>query len=207
MKTIEIKIYSFDELSTTAKKAAISNELERMDHQFIYDEAYSTVKAFNDVFGTKEGRNSWLSVDLNSFEDNVLNLQGFRLQKYIWNNYKNQLFKGKYYSLWSQKEKSYKHYKEGYPVLKSRRSKLIKDKSCVLTGMCYDDDMLSPIYEFLEKRDFANFTINFEELINECFNNISKTIENEKEYRESEEGLSEEIESQGLEFLQNGQIY
>lgn len=207
MKTIEIKLYKFDELSEAAQQKAINNERENLDHQFIYDDAYSTVKEFNLLFDTEEGRNSWLDCRTENIKDEVLDLKGFRLQKYIWNNYKNQLFKGKYYSLWSKKEKSYKHYKEGYPVLKSRRSKVLKDYSCVLTGMCYDNDILSPIYDFLEKRDFANCSTNFQELLNGCFYEIKKTIENEIEYRESDEAIKEEIQDQDQDFTENGKIY
>ena len=207
MKTIEISLYKFEELSEAAQKNAINNGRENVCVDFIYDDAYKTVKAFNNVFRTSEGRLSWLDVENSNFDDAILELKGFRLQKYIWNNYKNELVKGKYYSIWSKKEKSYKHYKDGYPVLKNRYSKILKENSCVLTGVCYDDDILQPIYDFLQKRDFSNCTINFESLLNNCFFELKKSIENEVDYRNSDEGIREELSEKDNYYTINGQIY
>jgi hypothetical protein len=207
MRTIRTKIYKFEELSEDAQQKAINKHREVMDNDFIYDDTHKVVEAFNDVFETKEGRNSWLDVYTDHMEENILELKGLRLQKYLWNNYKNQLFKGKYYSLWSKKDISYKYHKNGYPVLKSRYSKVLKQNSCVLTGMCYDDDMLQPIYDFLEKRNFSNCTITFYHLINDCFDELRKTVENEIDYRNTDDAIIEEIKANDYEFTENGNIF
>lgn len=207
MRTIRTKIYKFEELSEDAQQKAINKHREVMDNDFIYDDTHKVVEAFNDVFETKEGRNSWLDVYTDHMEENILELKGLRLQKYLWNNYKNQLFKGKYYSLWSKKDISYKYHKNGYPVLKSRYSKVLKQNSCVLTGMCYDDDMLQPIYDFLEKRNFSNCTITFYHLLNDCFDELRKTVENEIDYRNTDDAIIEEIKANDYEFTENGNIF
>jgi len=207
MRTVRTKIYKFEELSEDAQQKAINKHREVMDNDFIYDDTHKVVEAFNDVFETKEGRNSWLDVYTDHMEENILELKGLRLQKYLWNNYKNQLFKGKYYSLWSKKDISYKYHKNGYPVLKSRYSKVLKQNSCVLTGMCYDDDMLQPIYDFLEKRNFSNCTITFYHLINDCFDELRKTVENEIDYRNTDDAIIEEIKANDYEFTENGNIF
>lgn len=204
MRTVRTKIYKFEELSEDAQQKAINKHREVMDNDFIYDDTHKVVEAFNDVFETKEGRNSWLDVYTDHMEENILELKGLRLQKYLWNNYKNQLFKGKYYSLWSKKDISYKYHKNGYPVLKSRYSKVLKQNSCVLTGMCYDDDMLQPIYDFLEKRNFSNCTITFYHLINDCFDELRKTVENEIDYRNTDDAIIEEIKANEYEFTIDG---
>lgn len=208
MRTVRTKIYKFEELKKESQQVAIDHYRNNyLNNDFIYDDAYNTVKEFNSVFNTKESRNSWLDVYTDHINDEILELKGFRLQKYIWNNYKNQLFKGKYYSLWSKKDISYKYHKEGSPVLKVRYSKVLKQSSCVLTGMCYDDDMLQPIYDFLEKRDFSNCTITFYHLLNDCFDELRKSIENEIDYRNTDDAIIEEIKANDYEFTENGNIF
>lgn len=212
MKTIEISLYKFNELSEAAQQKAIENERENVCVDFIYDDAYSTVKAFNNVFGTSEGRNSWLDVDVSNFNDAVLELQGFRLQKYLWNNFNNELFKGAFIgSLKSNEIFSHPRIKSkklsNGKVFNPYHSGIKKDNSCVLTGMCYDDDMLQPIYDFLQKRDFSNCTIDFESLINDCFDELRKTVENEIEYRNSDEAISEDLNDNDQDFLKSGKLY
>jgi hypothetical protein len=210
-RTIRTKVYKFNELNETAQQKAIEGFRSKgMDTDFIYDEAHKTVKEFHDIFGTKEGRNSWLDVSTSQIDDNILELKGLRLQKYIWNNYKTALYKGKYFSLWSKTEKSYKHYKDGYPVLKSRYSKVILDNCCTLTGVCYDYSLLQPIYDFLEryndKADYYSY-MDFDTLINDCFASLEKDVENEAEAQDSDECITEHIEANEYEFTADGRRF
>jgi hypothetical protein len=151
-RTIRTKVYKFSELSKTAQQTAIDSYRNSgmIDTSYIWDDAHGTVKKFHEIFGTEEGHRSWLDVDFSGIDDNVLELKGIRLRTYIINNYWQYLFKGKYFSLWSKTEKSYKHYPNGYPVLKYRHSKVLFDNNCTLTGVCYDMDLLQPMYEFLD---------------------------------------------------------
>ena len=97
MRTIRTKVYSFNELSNEAQQTAIKKFRNNgVNTDFIYDDAYNSVKAFNEVFGTREGSCSWLDVYTYHIDDNILELKGFRLQKYLWNNYYNALFKPKF---------------------------------------------------------------------------------------------------------------
>ena len=209
MRVIEIVAYKFDELSEKAKQKAINQERENVDTAFIYDDAHKTVEAFHEIFGTKEGRNSWLDVRASHLDDNLMNLKGLRLRTYILNNFGSQLQKGKYYSLWSKTEMSYKHYKDGYPVLKSKHSKVLFERECVLTGMCYDDSLLQPIYEFLDwkLRPDYNTYMDFETLVGDCFASLTKDVESEAEARSEEAALIETITSNGYEFTEDGEIY
>ena len=96
MKTVKTKIYSFNELTEEAQQNAINQyRNDFLNHDFIYDDAYKTVEKFNELFGLKEGQSSWLNFSTN-FENNIEDLKGLRLQKYILNNYGNDLFKRKY---------------------------------------------------------------------------------------------------------------
>jgi len=218
MRTIRTKIYSFDELGTEAKENALNQyRNNNLNHDFIYNDAYKTVKVFNEVFDLKEGRNSWLDFSTN-FENDIEDLKGLRLQKYILNNYGNDLFKRKYLKhgeLTKEEPKKWHRMRKSYVINQgpnkglfssSYYSNLFIDNSCVLTGMCYDDDMLKPIYDFLNQREF-NENETFETILNECFTAIEKTIENDKEYRESDEAIIEEIEANEYEFLKDGNQY
>ena len=71
---------------------------------------------------------------------------------------------------------------------------------CVLTGMCYDDNFLKPIYDFLEKPDNTPF----KELIEACFHELHKTIEEEIEFLSSEEAIAEHFEANDYEFYEDG---
>ncbi len=208
MRTIRTKVYSFDELNEAAQEKAIQHfRMQGMETDFIYDDAYKTAQKFHEAFGTKEDGRTWLEVYTGHIDDNILQLKGLRLQKYIWNNFKNTLYKGKYFSLWSKTEVSYKYYKEGYPVLKSRHSKVIFQNCCVLTGVCYDDSLLQPIYDFLEryaeKADYYSY-MDYETLLNDCFANLEKDIENEVEAQSSDECIIEHIQANEYEFKADG---
>jgi len=208
MRTIRTKVYQFSELTEQAKEQAIKNYRNNcVDTSFIYDDAHKTVKVFHEIFGTKEGSTSWLDLNASHIDDNILELKELRLQKYIWNNYKTKLYKGKYYSLWSKTEKSYKYYKQGFPVLKSRHSKVIIDNECVLTGVCYDYSLLQPIYDFLDnynaKKDYYSY-MTFETLLNDCFESLEKDVQDEDDAQYGDIVIAENIEANGHEFTKEG---
>ena len=211
-RTIRTKIYKFAELNSEAQQVAINNirNSDVISSEHIYNDAYETVKKFNDIFNLKEGRNSWLDFNTNHIDDNILELKGLRLQKYILNNFSTSIYKGKYFYLWSKTEKSFQYHKEGKATLKSRYSKVIFNNDCALTGMCYDMDLLHPIYEFLEKyKAKENYYLNmtFEQLLKNCFKSLDKSLKNEDEYLYSEEYINEYIDSNEVEFLINGKQY
>lgn len=215
MKTIEIKLFKFEELNEEAKRKAIEQERENVHTDFIYDEAHETVKKFNNLFGTSEGRNSWLESHIDAFEHNVLELKGLRLRKYILNNFGSGLFKGRY------KGKLVDTFADGTKIPKSdkhpigkrhvkRYSKALKDDTCcVLTGVCYDNSLLQPMYEFLEwkLRPDYNKDLDLEDLIKDCFKSLEDSIESEIEYLHSDEGIIESIEAKEHDFTEEGLIY
>jgi hypothetical protein len=211
MKTIRIKIYKFEELNKDAQNVSIENyRNNNLDHNFIYSDAYETVKQFNDLFGTTECRDSWLYFRTNNIDDSILELTGLRLQKYIYNNFGFKLFKPAFIgSLKSNELKN--HYRirskklSNGNVFNPYYSAIKKETCCVLTGVCYDDDILQPIYDFLNLRTFDS--TNFAKLLNECFYSLKKSIENEIHYRNSDESIIEEIECNDFDFLKDGTQY
>lgn len=216
MKTIikEVKVYQFDELTEEAKQNAINKYSERQNFDYIYDEAYQTVKKANKLFNIEEGRNSWLYYSLSHIDDNIMNLKGLRLRTYILNNF--ELWKGKFYdSIGDNRIINHPCIKvHRYDLSKGARvsssnfyySRIQKENCCILTGMCYDDDFLKPIYDFVYNfREFpsANYQT-FEDLIQYCFDSLKSSIESEIEYRESREAIEEEIQENCMEFTEDG---
>jgi hypothetical protein len=208
MKTIAIKLYKFSELSEEAKQTAINYFQSDQDYSHIWHEAKNSLNKFCDIFNI-----AWCNIDPEepyrneyslNLDSDVLALSGFRLAAKLWSNYKTDIFKGKYYSLWSKKDVSYEHYKNGYPVLKFRHSKIITDNGHVLTGVCYDDSLLKPIYDYLEK---PNTRIDFETLLHDCINSFCHDIASEIEYQNSEEAIAETIEANEYAFTEDGQLY
>jgi len=163
------------------------------------------VKAFNDLFGTREGRHSWLDVQTGHINDNVLNLKSARLTAYLWNNYGDDLFTPVYrkslegerkhnrVKIKTSSQSPYSVYYSGYK----------KSCECPLTGVCYDMDLLKPILKAMHEPVKETF----EDLLTECFENLRIAIENEIEYRNSDESKTEDIKSNGYEFTENGKIF
>lgn len=199
MRTIETKAYTFSELSEQAKQVAL-NSVREIDN-FYAEEIIGSIKAITELFDIKTG-NEWTDFRTGHIDDDILGLSGIRLLKYLTNNYWQSLFSGKYYSLWSKTEVSYKYYKEGFPVLKSRHSKVMFNNDCTLTGVCYDNDILKPVYDFMQNP--CKHTT-FEDLIQEMENAAEQCFIDAEEWVNSEEYLTETIEANGYEFTQDGQ--
>jgi hypothetical protein len=217
MKTISINLYSFNELSEEAKQKAVKNAPVFTD--FIYDEAYETVKKACKLFGISEGLNSWLDFSSNGIDENILNLRGLRLRKWILNNFWDTLYKRKFYDSIGDnkiiKHPCIKVYK--FDINKGARvsssnfyySRIQKTNDSVLTGVSYDNDFLNPIYEFIEwklRPDYNTYQ-DWESLLNDCFESLRLSIENEVQYRNSFEAIAEDLQANEYQFTEEGEIY
>jgi hypothetical protein len=212
MKTIEMKIFNFEELNMKAKERAILEYRDKeIDVTYIYEDAYASLKEFNKIFDLKEDSRDFLYLNTDRIEnDNILSLNGLRLQKFIYNNFANVLFKEKYIgSLNSNK-------KNNHPRIKSKKlsngefsnafySKITKENFGILTGTCYDNDLLDPIYDFLKLRVFDKK--NFKELLQNCYDNLKKSIDTELDYIESDKNIEEKILEHGYFFLATGEKF
>lgn len=211
MKTITktYNVYSFDELSNKAKQTAIDNyRYKDMDTSHVYDEAYETIKAFHEVFGTKEGRRSQWNVNTDHIEETICNMKGLRLRTYLINNFWNKIYKGKYYSLWSKVEFPFnKAHGKPYPALKTRYSKVMFTKDCPLTGVCYDYSILNPIYDFIDSYTEEKYShVTFDMLMNDCIQSLERDVENEIESMNEDEYIIEQIEDNDYKFTEDGKL-
>jgi hypothetical protein len=220
MRTVRTKVYKFDELNDDAKQNAIRHyQNEHLTFDFIYSDAENTVNAFCEAFNVKTGNHSWLDCNTSNIDDDILNLTGLRLRKYILNNFGSTLYKRKYLKHGQNKINDGKwiwHRMRKLNVIKNGQNKDLiyfvyysniqkESKNCNLTGMCYDDNMMQPIYDFLELRSFDS--TNFDDLLNSCFDAMRKTLKDEEEYMYTDEYISEEILANDLEFTKDGKQF
>ena len=208
MKTIEINLYSFNELSDKAKEKAMNKYYENEDFYYIWDDAHKTVKEFCDKTIIKTYQNSWLDPYFNHIDDSILNLTGIRLLKYFINNF-DFLFKRKYLKCFDG-HKNHKMITNKTVQSKGKSngkkycfatSNIQKETSCNLTGVYYDDDFLEPIYNFIKN---PKDNKNFEDIICECFYSLKNSIESEIEAKQTIEGFSELCEMNGYCFTEDG---
>jgi hypothetical protein len=213
METVEIKIYKFAELSEEAKQTAIDNWRNNETFDWIRYEATNSLNKFAEIFNIdlrqidyeEPYRNNY-SINL---DENVLSLTGYKLAKHIWNHYRNDIFKGKYYG------KLVKTLANGEPITVNkehpagvrhvkRYSKIFLDDSCVMTGVCYDQALLNPIYEFLNK---PNGRIDFETLLNDCIYSLCHSVSGEIEGSSEDEAVIETIEANDYDVKTDCLIY
>jgi hypothetical protein len=212
MRTVRTKVYKFSELSKAAQAKAIEHyRNNEVDTSFIYDEAEKTVNAFHEVFGTRSGRSSWLDVYTDHIDDNLANLKGLRLRTYIINNFWSSLFKGKYYNYKSDTKERLQHKRIKSIFYKNLNSwgnyyysAVTFENSCTLTGWSYDDSLLQPIYDFLSWKKGPLHTMNFETLMNDCFDNLKKDIKAEEDSQYEDEQIIERLENSDDEFTKDG---
>lgn len=208
MKTIEIKILTFEELTPEAQQVAIEDYRNNQTFDFVWDDAHATIKEFLDwVPMIKTGRNSWLDCNLDSVEDKIRELTGLRLRTWFLNNF-SFLYKRKYL-------KNFEGHK-AHRMIRNKEvnrtgkkycfaySNIQETKECNLTGHCYDMDFLDPIYNFIAAPDKST---NFDEVIKDCFDSLRKSIENEIEAMQENEYITEEIEANDYEFTADGKMY
>lgn len=205
MRIEEIKIYTFEELSEESKEKAIEN-YRNVSHEYDWiDESMDSLKAFTNVFNVKikdyslGEYNSYIRFSIDeTIEENTENMSPMRLRTYIINNFYNQIYKGKYYSTqgYYDENKQY-HYKFKYSLIKK------EPYTCVLTGYCMDDNLLDNIYKFIK----SPFNTNFYDLIDSCFDSFIKSLQNDIEYQNSDEYITEQLINNDYEFYENGKMY
>ena len=205
MKIHEIKTYSFEELSAEAQKRALeaAREVECECGNPWDGEIRGTWEALEKLFNVTAEYDRGLAVNFSKwYYDEARELTGKRAMAYLWNNFGNEIFKGKYYSTrgtWIDGKYNYK----------CRHSKCILEYSCPLTGWCYDMDALDGMVDFMRGKmsawEYKNTSV--EDLIRDCFYDLAKTAEREEEYRLSDEGLKELIEANDWEYLEDGRQF
>jgi hypothetical protein len=198
MRVIEVLIYNIDELSEKAKEKAFNKWLNDNMYPWNSDNE-KTLNTFAEIFPVRiknweYGYQNFINFDFIGAEE-YKEIKGIKLLKFLYNNYFEYLFKGRYYSLYSRTNGK---------SLKSRYSKIIFDNCCTLTGYWLDQDILQPIYDFLKK---PNKCITFYDLMKKCLNNWVKACKNDFESYNTEENFIEESQINEWEYTAEGNIY
>lgn len=226
MRTVTPKpfnVYEFDELSDEAKKEAIKGQRDfelQTENPWAgewRDTLHEIEKLFDievDFDSYNQHSISWRKWWNKEYGEEMLSLSGNRALSFLWNNYGRDIYKGKYYSCHDRWENGKYRYV-------SRRSKCtLVSGDCPLTGVCYDNDALDPLWNFLEgkspdekpmviqhqfKYRFENWTV--KDIIEDCVDSLCDAWEREEEYRLSDEGLIESIKSNDYEYYEDGTLY
>lgn len=231
MRTVTPKpfnVYEFDELSDEAKQKAINGQrdFELQTENPWADEWRDTLHEIEKLFDIEVDFDSynrhsisWRKWWSKEYGEEQLNLTGNRALSFLWNNYGNDITSPKSY--WTKFT-----YVDGRPHAKNRKSRCLRETgNCPLTGVCYDNDALEPLWRFLEGKDddpktdsrcskfFSGFKTHIfkhrtvKDIIEDCVDSLCDAWEREEEYRLSDEGLVESIESNGYEYYDDGTLY
>ena len=205
MRTIEVTVYKFDELSEKAKNKALSAHCENIDYPWS-SENEQTLNSFADIMPVKVknwsygGRGEGVYFDFT--DTNLEELKGNRLRTYIINNYHDLLFERKPYGKYTKNEIT------GKWSYKRRSAILYTESLSPLTGYCVDEGILSPLRKFVtnpgELKHFKSTT--FKDLMEDCFSEWVKECSDDYEYYFSEESFKDLCEANEYEFDEHGNL-
>ena len=218
MKEVKTKLYSFDELKEEIQDIIIAEQQYHRDFaEGYYAEYEETLGAFEELMGIKV--KNW-SVDscnytycveyaISAYSDGYYHdvdgeeITGKYLWRYIMNNVWDDMFPRKEFYLF---DAGYDREKKRWN--KQRYSKVIRQEwdECVLTGVCYDCDILEPIAKYLSKPYSGSY--NLDDLVHDCLDNFFSAWQHDIEYCNSYEGVKEWLtECDGHEYFENGKVF
>lgn len=193
MRTIETRIYKFNELNDDAKEKARDwlRECNTYD-SFYTDEIVDSLKALFEHSGIRltnwslgaYNQNNYVRFDMGE----AGGLKGKRAFAWLENNLFSRLRISR--KTWLEKKKEYMSYGEAY-----REGKV---KPGPLTGICYDEDFLSALVK--EVKEGATLSEAYKRMANVC----GDLMEKEEEYRNSDEAIDEDMEANEYEFTEEG---
>ena len=178
MKTIEIKLYSFNELSKEAQQSAIKNEREKMDSYNFEHEAMQSLKKFTEHFNSE--LNDW-SID---FWNTGHSYVKFSIPEHMEKISENDL-------------------KLSIEAMGEYSRKTLKGLGdCKFTGVCFDEDAADGARKafFAGERDIN-------EILQAGFDSWLKAVQNDVEYQMSDEAIKETFEANDYDFTEEGEQY
>ena len=227
MRTAEVKIYSFDELSDEAKERAHANWLNEGHEHFWAGEARDTIKAFESEFGVTirnwryDSSGYGYDIRFDGISDEVLELSGNRARAWIWNNHGNVLLSPtvRYFT----KIDGTRIEAVGANSVRYRSKVFytrVYDGTCPLTGVCFDCDALDPIAYFAfgvewsekdrkrvasSRRLSHDNNTTIEDLIRECVDSLFQSLQNDCEAQETMEYFADHCAANNYEFDEDGE--
>ena len=204
MRTIETKVYQYEELSEQAKENARNSLRDRLSENRIDAEAYdyrNTLKKIEEIFGIKV--RDW---SVNGYSPTYFRFYFVNLDEDIENEPKFLLrYLNRFVIPCIDCRKTYyaKNYYENHKKRKSRILSYPKYDFCI-TGAwtdCAVDDALNNIKESIMQGKSAR------EFVRNMLNNFFERWNKDYEYAYSDESIEDEIVNNEYEFLENGKPY
>lgn len=206
MKTIELKLYKFDELSEEAKRTAVENYSTNGVDDFWGSERIASYEKAKEIYNSLSGIDGEIS--------------GKRLVAWIENNLSHY---------WRRQNKISKHklpqtgvitkkrvlgdcffvnswWEWKYDCIKFRTSNIFETndiEGCPLTGVCYDYDFLQPIIDFMKN---PSSNISNVDLVDDM-PSYESIAERDHEYTSSYDFIAEELSVNDYDFTEDGEIY
>ena len=204
MRTIETKVYQYDELSEQAKENARNSLRNRLSENTIDVEAYdyrNTLKKIEEIFGIKvrnwsvDGYSpTYFRFDFVNLDEDIENEPKFLLR---------YLNRDVLPCIDCRKTYYAKNHYENHKKRKSRILSYPKYDFCI-TGAWTDiavDNALNNIKESIMQGKSAR------EFVSDMLDNFFKQWNKDCEYAYSDESIEEEIMGNEYEFLENGKPY
>ena len=200
MRTIERKIYHYDELSEQAQKVAIEFMRDEISNVRIESDSYeyrNTLDKIENIFGVNvydwnvDGYNFYFRFDFVGIDEDIEN-EPRLLLRYLNTNVLPCIDNRKrYYSKTSRA---------------SRKSRILYDNSYeyCLTG-CWCDDAVDNALNNVNQSVKKHF--NAREFVNSILEGFFKQWQNDCEYSASDDCIAEEIEVNDYEFYEDGKPY
>lgn len=205
MRTITYNAYTFDELSDEAKAKAIiaAREKERYwDMEHNVSEAMATIKKAADSFGFAllnwsigpDAPTSYVTLTDSHLQENE-DIKGLRLRTWLINNTYGIFYESKPQGEYRKRDNGAWKY--------DRRSKVqVTETCCPFTGVTYDESLMDVFRAFLKKP--TDHTL--EELFKSAVDKVCKDLQSEEEYQQSDEGITEFLLCNDVEFTEDGEL-
>lgn len=202
-----LNIFTYNELTEAAKAKAVEAYRSYRGIDFDFSEYKASLSAFADDIGINVLDWSYgldgCSVNFDFGDLELLDtMTGARAYAWIVNNVKGLQPGPRVYTV-TRKTNRYGFIREER-IVKRVSSVYRMDDCCNYTGVFCDDSLLQPFREFLSKPDSRSI----EDLIRAALDNYCDVLQDDMEYQESDEYLSEELTNGDTpEFFENGTIY
>lgn len=193
-------LYQFDELSSEAQEKA--REWFRIGFEYGWGSEFrQSLDGFLSMAGIT--LRNWqydaytydYTLSGSQFDDYVDEFDTRRLIAYCHTRFDKWLTRAKRYA------KDGRTWDKSNTVHKSRIIRETHD--CPFTGVCFDEDFLQPLREFLKT---GKFNGTYQDLIRECLDSGFQSIVNDIEYQTSDEAVDESIRTNEYEFTEDGEL-
>lgn len=214
MKKVSVKLYEFGELSEQVRKKHVEDNRFKVGYDVMecYSHDYkSTLEKFSELMGIEVY--NWQVDYCGRYFNFRFKSDGPLMGDWNWKDYYADEISGKLLRRWLNNNfvsdlleaKKYYSRKSGSKKVRRSRIQMQSWEDLPLTGMCYDFDILKPIFDVLAKPIPESFTLN--DLVEECLYKFFDVWHKEYEYWcDTDSAIEEELENryEGQLFFEDG---